>query len=1136
MAGAPPQGPLYPNDPLFIDQWGFNNTGQTGGTPDADIDAPEAWGAYTGGPSPIVAVIDTGMQTNHIDLVGNLFVNPFDPIDGIDNDGNGFIDDWQGWDFVNNDNNVNDGIDAHATHVGGTIAAMTNNGVGVAGVNWDQPIIMPLKFLQFGGGTLQGALDAFAYMANFALLHQVEIISNNSWGCFGDYFGCGGPLFEDALFNLTPIVQLHLVAAGNESWDNDNHPGLASYPASLSIPNIVSVAATDHNDNLAGFSSFGATTVDLAAPGQSILSTVPFDSYDHFSGTSMATPHVAGAAALLLSANPALAPAGGAEDRIDGALLPQCGVTNVKDLMMLTVDQKPALAGKMIIGGRLNLNNALNCVAAPAVTAEADPTFGPSPLLVTFSATATDSDGTIVDEWWNFGDGSPEEHVFDTQHTYAVDGLYIAVFTAQDNDGNTSSAEVPIDVVTFGTDTVILVDDDKGDPNTTQYIEDALIAAGHPYIVVVPPIPFAPGIPNPAIWNLGYNWWIFPTLTSESKTWIGSNLDLGGRVALLAQDYIYVEGLDAFLQQYFWVGDVFQDVGTTQVTGIPENPISCGMQIPLTYPPEFVDFSDQVFPLPGADPIFTAADGAPRAVMYEGIEAPYKSAFFGFPLEAVPLGNPEPNNGPELVWRIVNWLLDGPSPCVAPADPDILITPQSIEVTVEQGQTLTQLMLIANPGGANLTFDIEEFPGIQGGVEQAARLGGHAKVEGSSTSPAPEQEAPAVFSEAGAAPAKQEVVIIIPDGGVNPDAGPSVTGGAPGPLNTPDQVVVTPNVVADPPVSVLVVDTLTGGAGFSPIKGILDPFPDTAVVDFIDGTLGTPTLVQLQAYDVVVVASNYFWADRISMGDVLAAYNDAGGNVVHMSASFDTDDGWGLAGAWVAPDHGAILTSPSYSFDTWTLGNFNPGHPIMDGVTSLTNSIVFFTDFALDALFAAEWNSLEPLAGDMAPPVGGCVVGLNAFPLDGFWVGDMPLLIHNAVVDAAQICGEGAPPPPPPPAGSVLLVKNVQPWALNPDPNETILNTFGVPYVVASSFDLPALDLSSFAVVIIAGDQDQGFYDNMALNVPQLEDYVFNGGCLDVHAADQGWNGGLWSSLLPGGVLHNSPVYDQFNTIVDPLS
>ena len=495
-----------------------------------------------------------------------------------------------------------------------------------------------------------------------------------------------------------------------------------------------------------------------------------------------------------------------------------------------------------------------------------------------------------------------------------------------------------------------------------------------------------------------------------------------------------------------------------------------------------------------------------------------------------------PINGPELVWRIVNWLLDGPSPCVAPADPDILITPQSIEVTVEQGQTLTQLMLIANPGGANLTFDIEEFPGIQGGVEQAARLGGHAKVEGSSTSPAPEQEAPAVFSEAGAAPAKQEVVIIIPDGGVNPDAGPSVTGGAPGPLNTPDQVVVTPNVVADPPVSVLVVDTLTGGAGFSPIKGILDPFPDTAVVDFIDGTLGTPTLVQLQAYDVVVVASNYFWADRIAMGDVLAAYNDAGGNVVHMSASFDTDDGWGLAGAWVAPDHGAILTSPSYSFDTWTLGNFNPGHPIMDGVTSLTNSIVFFTDFALDALFAAEWNSLEPLAGDMAPPVGGCVVGLNAFPLDGFWVGDMPLLIHNAVVDAAQICGEGAPPPPPPPAGSVLLVKNVQPWALNLDPNETILNTFGVPYVVASSFDLPALDLSSFAVVIIAGDQDQGFYDNMALNVPQLEDYVFNGGCLDVHAADQGWNGGLWSSLLPGGVLHNSPVYDQFNTIVDPLS
>ena len=140
------------------------------------------------------------------------------------------------------------------------------------------------------------------------------------------------------------------------------------------------------------------------------------------------------------------------------------------------------------------------------------------------------------------------------------------------------------------------------------------------------------------------------------------------------------------------------------------------------------------------------------------------------------------------------------------------------------------------------------------------------------------------------------------------------------------------------------------------------------------------------------------------------------------------------------------------------------------------------------------------------------------------------------MVDAAQLCGEGAPPPPPPPAGGVLLVKNVEPWALTPDPNEVVLNSFGVPYIVVSSFDLPALNLPSFAVVIIAGDQDQGFYDSMVANVPQLEDYVFNGGCLDVHAADQGWNVGLWTSLLPGGVLHNSPVYDQINTIVDPTS
>ena len=209
-------------------------------------------------------------------------------------------------------------------------------------------------------------------------------------------------------------------------------------------------------------------------------------------------------------------------------------------------------------------------------------------------------------------------------------------------------------------------------------------------------------------------------------------------------------------------------------------------------------------------------------------------------------------------------------------------------------------------------------------------------------------------------------------------------------MDTPDQVVVIPNVVANPAVSVLVVSTLTA-AGFSNIQDMLVPFPDMAVVDYIDGTTSTPTLTQLQAYDVVVVASNYPWANRVAMGDVLAAYNDAGGNVVHMSATFDTDDLWGLAGGWVAPDHGAILTSPDYSFDSWNLGALNPGHPIMDGVTGLTNSILFFTAFAVDAVLAAEWNTFEPLAGDRVTPVGGCVVGLNAFPLDGFWVGDMPL-------------------------------------------------------------------------------------------------------------------------------------------------
>ena len=225
----------FPDDPSFSQQWGMHNTGQVGGIPDSDIDAPEAWDLATAS-DVVVAVIDTGIQIGytyngqtHPDLQPNVFTNPGEvPSDGIDNDGNGYIDDVHGWDFKNEDNVVYNGIDSHGTHVAGTVGAVGNNATGVTGVAWSVPIL-PMKFLENNVGTLADALKAFAYAADLAIRHDLRIITSNSWGCFGSYTECDGAMFETA---LTATGQLHLFAAGNSATDNDGHPTRALYPAS----------------------------------------------------------------------------------------------------------------------------------------------------------------------------------------------------------------------------------------------------------------------------------------------------------------------------------------------------------------------------------------------------------------------------------------------------------------------------------------------------------------------------------------------------------------------------------------------------------------------------------------------------------------------------------------------------------------------------------------------------------------------------------------------------------------------------------------------------------------------------------------------------------------------------------------
>lgn len=357
-----------PNDPSFGSLYGLNNTGQSGGTVDADIDATEAWDIQTGTRNTIVAVIDTGVDYNHPDLAANMWRNAGEVAnDGIDNDNNGFVDDVFGYDFANGDGNPMDD-NGHGTHVAGTIGAVGNNGIGVAGVNWNTRI-MALKFLgSNGSGSTSNAVAAL----NYAITMGANI-SNHSWGGGGPSSTLATAINRGRSFNHIVVA-----AAGNNGTDNNT---TAFYPANytLSYDNVVSVASTTRTDALSSFSNYGATSVTLAAPGSSIYSTTPNNTYSTYSGTSMAAPHVSGALALLRDKNP--------------TWTYQELIAKLKS----SVDPLAALTGKVLTGGRLNVANMLAGTSPPPPPPPpAVDTTGPMVTAATWSGPKPSSIGSFL--------------------------------------------------------------------------------------------------------------------------------------------------------------------------------------------------------------------------------------------------------------------------------------------------------------------------------------------------------------------------------------------------------------------------------------------------------------------------------------------------------------------------------------------------------------------------------------------------------------------------------------------------------------------------------------------------------------------------------------------------------------------
>ena len=384
------------NDPYYTTSsrlWGMYGddlsvaSGPSGTTNAFGSQAEKAWDAgFTGSKSVVVGIVDEGIDLSHPDLAANIWVNPFDKPDGIDNDGNGYVDDVNGWDFVYGDNTVYDaGEDNHGTHVAGTIGGVGGNGIGVAGVNWNVTMIST-KFLGPNGGYTSDAVKALDYLTDLKTRHGINIVaSNNSWGGGGYSSALHAAIIRSAKADI-----LFVAAAGNNATNNDstaNYPSnystlqAASGTTAASYESVIAVAALTSTGALASYSGYGATTVDIAAPGSSINSTLPGNTYGNYSGTSMATPHVTGAVALYASA------------------YSTASAASIRSAILGSARPTSSVSGKTVTGGRLDVAAALNATPPVGIritggsVAEGNSGSTPLTFTVTLSAAAT---GTVT--------------------------------------------------------------------------------------------------------------------------------------------------------------------------------------------------------------------------------------------------------------------------------------------------------------------------------------------------------------------------------------------------------------------------------------------------------------------------------------------------------------------------------------------------------------------------------------------------------------------------------------------------------------------------------------------------------------------------------------------------------------------
>jgi subtilisin family serine protease len=506
-----------PDDARYSELWGLQN-----------MDMEAAWDIETGSSETVVFTIDTGIDPTHPDLQANIWSNPEEiPGNGIDDDNNGYIDDVHGIDTFNGDSDPEDDY-GHGTHVAGTIGAQADNALGVTGVNWEVKI-GACKFIGAAGwGDDEGAIQCFDYILGLKEAGVNVVATNNSWG--GSGFN---QVLHDAIeANITAGI-LPVMAAGNEAANNDSNP---HYPCAYSFSGVpgdsLCVAAIDSGNNLAGFSNYGPTSVDLAAPGVSILSTVPdfvdASGYMTASGTSMATPHVTGLAALL------------------AANKPDSSLSEIREAILCGAVPTTSLDGKVLTGGRANAYNSLQWTCSfptVAITAPKNLSSVSRAVNVPISAEASSSAGIAQVDF--LVDGSPLSADAAPPYSATWDaseaalGLHTIKAVATDNDGISASSQVKVYVIDDCSDKQALILDLGSSNQSCDAITAALSQNG---IIPVHQSSIGSSI-NPDVYPLtficlGYDTGSKHVLTAAESASLSDYLDNGGM--------LYMEGGDTW--------------------------------------------------------------------------------------------------------------------------------------------------------------------------------------------------------------------------------------------------------------------------------------------------------------------------------------------------------------------------------------------------------------------------------------------------------------------------------------------------------------------------------------------------------------------------------------------------------------